>query len=256
MAALLVGMAVAAVLMTAVLPTWRQMVRREREAELIFRGNQYVRAITLFQRKSGPGTLPPDVDTLVNGHFLRKKFKDPITNDDFDLLSPAQAAGGTGAGVQAGRGAPGGQPQTGRGQQPSTTGALIAGQAAGGRGAVGGIIGVASKSKDASIRIYNGRAKYNEWQFIFTQQQAPGAAGPGGAPGQPGGGPNGRGGQGQQPGGFQGGFQGVGGGRQGGPGRGNGPGGQQPPGRGNGPQGPASPFGSSAPSPFAPRTAR
>lgn len=247
MAALLVGMAVVAVLMTAAMPTWRQMVRREREAELIFRGQQYVRAISLFQRKSGPGTLPPDLDTLVNGRFLRKKFKDPITNQDFDLLSPAQSAGGTGAAAGAGA-----QQQAGRGgQQPATTGAVIAGQAAGGRGAVGGVIGVASKSKDASIRIYNGRSKYNEWQFIYVQQQAP-AAGPGGAPGQRGAGPGGRGGPPQGPGGFQ----GVGGGRTGGPGgRGNPQTGPPPAGRG-GPQAPASPFGGAAPSPFAPRSPR
>ena len=30
----------------------------------------------------------------------------------------------------------------------------------------GGVMGVASKSKDTSIRIYNGRTHYNEWQFV------------------------------------------------------------------------------------------
>ncbi|MBS1817739.1 MAG: type II secretion system protein [Acidobacteria bacterium] len=188
MAALLVGMAVAAVLMTAVLPTWRQMIRREQEAELIFRGQQYVRAITLFQRRSGPGVLPPDVDTLVNGRFLRKKFKDPITREDFDLLSPAQAAGGSGAVPGGGRGGssqPGTQPQTSAPAGP-TTGAVIAGQPAGrGGAAAGGIIGVASKSKETSLRIYNGRTHYNEWQFVYLPQQVPGA----GAPGQRGAGP-------------------------------------------------------------------
>lgn len=244
MAALLVGMSVAAVLMTAVLPTWRQMVRRDREEELVFRGQQYVRAITLFQKKSGPGVLPPDLDTLVNGRFLRKKFKDPITNQDFDLLSPSQSAGTTGAsgpGRVEGPPQPGQSAAGGRGQQPFATGALIAGQP-GGRGAQGGIIGVASKSKDTSIRIYNGRTKYNEWQFLFTQQQAPGA----GAPGQRGAGPGGRGGQ--PPQGFQGGFQG-GGGRQGQGtnGRGPAPAGQS---------GPRPPQGAASPSPFAPRAPR
>jgi hypothetical protein len=40
---------------------------------------------------------------------------------------------------------------------------------------------VASKSKDQSIRLYNGRGHYNEWAFIYIQQQQ--AAGAGGAPG-------------------------------------------------------------------------
>ena len=57
-----------------------------------------------------------------------------------------------------------------------------------GAGAAGGIIGVTSKSKDKSIRLYNGRSHYNEWAFIFTQQvQQPGVGGAGiGAPGAPG----------------------------------------------------------------------
>jgi len=190
MAALLVGMSVAAVLMTAAMPVWKQAVRREKEAELVFRGQQYARAIGLFQRRAGPGALPPSVDVLVTGRFLRKKFKDPITGQDFNLLSPSQGAGAGGAGVPV----PGQTPQE---PQPATQpssglggvqppGSVIAAQA-GGRGAVGGIIGVASKSRESSLRIYNGRTRYNEWQFVYTQQtQAPSA--PSGAPqrgGQP-----------------------------------------------------------------------
>ena len=59
----------------------------------------------------------------------------------------------------------------------------------------GGMMGVRSKSKDESIRLYLGRNHYNEWMFIYVgQQQMPG----GGGRGQPGGvgGPGGRGGPG------------------------------------------------------------
>jgi type II secretory pathway pseudopilin PulG len=193
MAVLLVGMSVAAVLMTAVMPVWKQLARREKEEELVFRGQQYVRAIALFQRRSGPGVLPPNVDVLVNGRYLRKKFKDPITNDDFDLLSPVQTTG-QGAQGTAGRGAGGQQPATTAAR--GTTGAVIAPQSgtqAAGRGAVGGIMGVASKSKEESLRVYNGRTHYNEWQFVFVQQaqQAGAPGGPGGAGGR--GTPGGRG---------------------------------------------------------------
>jgi hypothetical protein len=71
---------------------------------------------------------------------------------------------------------------------------------------------VASKSTDVSIRLYNGRNHYNEWQFLATQATLR----PGGTPGapQPGmpggrGGPGGRGPGGMGPGGpgRQGGFQ-------------------------------------------------
>ena len=85
MAALLVGMSVMAVLMGALLPVWTTMAKREKEAELVFRGNQYARAIGLFQRKFA-NTPPPTIDVLVEQRFLRKKYKDPITNDDFQPL--------------------------------------------------------------------------------------------------------------------------------------------------------------------------
>lgn len=239
MAVLLIGMSVAAVLMTVAMPTWRQLVRREKEAELVFRGQQYVRAIGLFQKRSGPGVLPPSLDVLVSGRFLRKKFKDPITNQDFDLLSPVPAAG-----QPAPRGA-GTQPTT----SAPTTGSVIGAQTgtqAGGRGGVGGIMGVASKSKEASLRIFNGRTHYNEWQFVYVAQaQAPGGPQRGGTP--PGGPP--------QRGGTPPGPPPIGGipsgpGRQGqGQGRGTPPQGQQ---GGRGLQ-PGSPFPSPGSSPFTPR---
>ena len=51
MAALLIAMSVMAILLTVALPTWRQTIQREKEEELIFRGNQYSRAISAYQRK-------------------------------------------------------------------------------------------------------------------------------------------------------------------------------------------------------------
>src|SRR3954447_964770 len=119
MAALLVALGVMAILATAAMPVWHQMTQREREAELVFRGNQYVRAIRLFTAKAGPGVLPPNLDVLTQQRYLRKKYKDPITNAEFDLLSPVQATAPT-PGAPAGGG---GTTQAGRGaaaaQQPS-----------------------------------------------------------------------------------------------------------------------------------------
>src|SRR4029077_20400135 len=65
MAALLVSLGVMAVLMTAALPVWRQEMQREKEAELVFRGESYARAIARFQRKMGPGVYPATLDILV-----------------------------------------------------------------------------------------------------------------------------------------------------------------------------------------------
>ena len=214
MAALLVAMSVMAVLMSALLPVWTHLATREKEEELIFRGNQYARAVGLFQRKFA-NTPPPTLDVLVEQRFLRKKYKDPITNQDFQPLYANQAMPTSPGGPSVPQ-APG-QQQSASSQarqlvQPQTqTRQLQAGFGSTGAAGAGGIVGVTSKSTDTSIKVYNGRTKYNEWAFVYVQtSQRPG--GPGGAtPGMPGGpqnqrsGPPGQGQQpfGQQPGGRQ-----------------------------------------------------
>ena len=183
MAALLVAMSVMAVLMSALLPVWSHMATREKEEELIFRGKQYARAIGLFQRKFA-NTPPPTIDILVEQRFLRKKYKDPITNDDFQPLYANQAM------IQP----PGGGPAAQRPGQAATLSTAAqqtvqAGFNSTGMTAQGGVIGVTSKSKDESIKIYNGRTRYNEWAFVYVQTvQRPGQTGvpvPGGPVGRP-----------------------------------------------------------------------
>ena len=237
MAALLVAMSIMAIMFTVVMPVWKQSAQREKEEELVFRGTQYAHAIGLFQRKFA-NAYPPNIDLLVEQRFLRKKFKDPITNDDFAPIAVGQAVPGTQP--QAGqRGATGPTAGGARTQTPAST---QAGGRAGGPGTstsspgqtAGGISGVTSKSKDQSIRLYNGRGHYNEWAFVYIQQQQ--AAGAGGAPGSATPGRGGERGQpGQQPGPFPGGTQpGQPGQRGRGPFGPSGPGGPNGPGRGNG----------------------
>lgn len=161
MAALLVALNLMALMMTVALPVWRHLGQREREAELIFRGQQFQRAIALYERRNGPGTVPPDVDTLIQGRFLRKEFKDPITGEDFVLIR--------------------------QGQDATTTGGT--GQPVGISRALGGIVGVASRSEAESIRVYEGQTAYNEWLFVHTGSPTAGNA--------PGAGRGGRGGRGQ-----------------------------------------------------------
>jgi type II secretory pathway pseudopilin PulG len=197
MAALLVAMAVIAIVLSTTLPVFSTLAKRERETELIFRGQQYARAVTLFQRKYG-NALPPNVDVLLNERFLRKQFKDPITNADFQLIgpgSPELALAATAAPVQAGRGGGqqgGGPPIVQQQQQQQSqmsargvqSNPITQGQAP------GGVLGVVSKSKATSLRIYNNHDKYSEWVFIATQMSvaAGGPTGeqtPGGRGGQP-----------------------------------------------------------------------
>jgi type II secretory pathway pseudopilin PulG len=188
MAALLVAMGVLGIVMSAAMPAWQTAAQREREAELVFRGEQYARAIQLFQRKYA-NTLPPSLEVLINEKFLRRKYLDPITNGEFQLLGAAQAAGAT---ATPGRGQSTPPPpssalnQLGR-QTGGVPGSNSPGRGGQGLGAVGGgIMGVTSKSTEKSLRLYNGRGAYNEWAFVPVQRvNAPGdAAGAAGARGR------------------------------------------------------------------------
>ena len=202
MAALLVAMGVMAIVLSTTMPVYSTMARRERETELIFRGQQYARAVTLFQRKYG-NALPPNLDVLLNERFLRKQFKDPITNDEFQLIgpgSPELAEAANAAPTQAGRGrGQSGGPQLSQMQpQPQVSGRGVQSNPVNTGEAPGGILGVVSKSKATSQRIYNNHDKYNEWVFIATQMStaAGGPTGeqmPGGRGGQPPGGARGDG---------------------------------------------------------------
>ena len=206
MAVLLVAMSVMAIMLTVAMPVWKQMAQREKEHELVFRGQQYARAIGLFERKYA-NTPPPTLDVLTQERFLRKKYKDPITNADFVPISAARSAVSAPGSTQAGRG--GAEPPS----TPDPSGPLPTSAITGGRG---GIMGVTSASKAASIRIYNGASHYNEWRFVYAPPSftpgaggGPGAAVPGGqrggqpgrggppGPGFPG--PNGRGRGGTEP---------------------------------------------------------
>jgi type II secretory pathway pseudopilin PulG len=210
MAALLVGIAVMGVLMSAILPAWKTLVQREREEELVFRGEQYARAVGLFQRKFA-GAFPPSLDVLVQQKFLRRAYKDPVTGEDFQILYQNTAMAIPGQGRLPGAGQPGaagtaslrpGQVAEAPGFAPAMTGPGqgLAGGSSAVAGPRGGIIGVTSKSTKTSLRLYKGRSKYNEWQFVYTQATtqigAPGQARPGmpgGVPGsaRPGGVPGG-----------------------------------------------------------------
>jgi type II secretory pathway pseudopilin PulG len=241
MAALLVAMSVMAIMLSTAMPVYQTVARREREAELIFRGEQYARAIGLFQQKYG-NALPPDVDALIDQRFLRKKYKDPITGGDFQFLGPGSpelaealstppqqtqdALRSRGAGARGtsplGRAQTGGlgaqgvtsplgrtqtsEPGAQAGMQSGFTSVqrggtftpfgagrgaqTAAGQAASAQ-AAGGILAVASKSNQTSMRLYNGKNKYNQWIFMAVQSSLA-AGGPPGLGGQT---PGGRGGR-------------------------------------------------------------
>jgi type II secretory pathway pseudopilin PulG len=202
MAALLVSLAVMMVLMSVAMPVWKTQAQREKEAELIFRGEQIARGINLYMRKMGGASYPPSLDVLVQNRFIRKKYKDPMTENDtslpmnqrgeWDIINAAGGVpgqGGSSPQQPGGRGR-GGAPATGLSAPPSRAGSAptgsqtpsFVGQAA------GGMMGVRSKSKESSFKVYKGTGThYNEWLFLFsTVSNRPGAPGGQAVPGMPG----------------------------------------------------------------------
>lgn len=171
---------------------------REKEEELIFRGEQYQRAIGLFYKKFGryPNTIDELLRTNDRG-FLRREFPDPMSKDGkwrIIGLGPGGALLGSGQNPLG----PQGQPGTGPGPGAGTTTPQPPARETRGRGESGGgsspsgqpaypIAGVASKSTKSSIRVYQGHSGYANWEFIYDPTKDPALVPPGGiqGPGQP-----------------------------------------------------------------------
>jgi len=190
MAGLLVAIAVMGIGLSMAMPTWRTWAQREKEAELIFRGEQYMRAIELYQRRFA-GAYPADIDMLVEQRFLRKAFRDPMTGDQFEILTQASirampiqapAPGMPGVTQQQSGGAT--RVEQDRGVSPTRTPLTEAAAGMNTQGG-GGIIGVVSSSTETSFALRNGRNHYDEWLFVYLPQATqPGLAT--GVPGQSG----------------------------------------------------------------------
>ena len=195
LAVVMVFTSVLLVTLSGAVINWQKAMQREREEELIYRGKQFMRAVELWQRKF-PGTYPTTIDALLstnNARFLRKKWKDPITNsDEWRLLkmnpdgsisgltvipgsSPLGSSnfGGSSSSSSSSSGGPttrgtlgGTTPTTGAGRGQQGAPVSRAGQSAF-NPVLGGIVGVASKSEKESLKSYNGRSKYNEWEFVY-----------------------------------------------------------------------------------------
>ena len=121
---------------------WTTVMKREREAELLFRGGQIRDAIERW-KKPRPGQPPPrpitdlkdlllDPNSLQKIRYLRRLYQDPITGKDWVIV-----------------------------KDPAT-----------------GIIGVASSSEETPLKQggfsepfkdFEGKTKYSDWQFVYRQ---------------------------------------------------------------------------------------
>jgi type II secretory pathway pseudopilin PulG len=201
---LLLFVTILIITMAIVVPQVTFQVKRDREEEMIHRGVQYSRAIRRYVKKFGRyPTRIEDLENTNNLRFLRRRYKDPITGKDFKLLHVGEVqmmpgsglAGATPVSAMPGATALGQQPpqslnqpaqpqaakndenkdenhdQTNGDSQQSDQpkgatnagGDALSGQVFGG----GPIVGVASTSKAQTIREFNHKNHYNQWQFIY-----------------------------------------------------------------------------------------
>ena len=181
---LLIHLIILHIMLALALPQWDAWVQREKELELIWRGEQYVQAIMYYHLKFH--TYPPNIELLVQQHFLRKKYKDPFDPEgEWNVLTPGALAQQQAA-LQQARGM-GSRSAGGESGKKSSTGAR-------GRTAMGGgVIGVVSKDEGESIIVYKNQHQHNLWQFIYIPQRRqvprrgpvrPGRRAPG-SPGKP-----------------------------------------------------------------------
>jgi len=167
---LVMAIAVMAIMMTVALQTVEFQMRREREAELIFRGEQYVEAIRLYKQKYGRHPMRMKELWEANPRVLRQKWTDPITDsEEWGLVFLGQGGRRIGG--------PGGAAR-GRKPTPTPTPVFSRGRERGAGEKVGPIVGVHSVSTDQSIKIYKGRTQYSEWLFVLEEDgQQPGRQG-------------------------------------------------------------------------------
>lgn len=133
---------------------WEQIAQREREAELLFIGHQYRRAIGLYY-DSTPGAVkryPQSLEDLLKDprqpatqRYLRRLYPDPLGGKEWGVV----------------------------------------------KGSDGGVAGVFSLSEEKPVKVagfrvrdaaFEGAQKYADWKFMHTPAAQPGAK-PGAAPG-------------------------------------------------------------------------
>ena len=237
--AILFALTLLIIALGAAAPTAAKAIQRQKEGELIRRGEQYALAIRRFYRKFG--RYPSDLEQLENTNnirFLRRKYVDPITGkDDWQPIQFGQARPPTGFFGEKIT-TTGGMSPSGSGLGPSTigTGFAVSGdnwsststastgqtnsdqsssagkstsptatssggptgtagnplstnQLTGKTFGGGAIVGVSIASQKESMKEFQQKNHYNDWQFVYDPTMDTtlrGGAGAGAATGVPG----------------------------------------------------------------------
>jgi len=124
---------------------WETEITRDLENELIFRARQYVQAIQQFMKKNN-NLFPQNLDILYEKKFLRKRYKDPLSEEGrWNVV-----------------------------MQPSTPGKkmllIVPEELVGNHLNKARIIGVSSTSTAESFREYRKKKNYHEWAFYLGEK--------------------------------------------------------------------------------------
>lgn len=143
------------IMLAAAMPKWSEMIKRDKEEELISRGFQYAEAIRVFQKRYG--RLPTRLDELVKAkpRSIRQLWKDPMTQDgQWELIFQGQ-----GSPIHP----PGLDPNQRSGLPTVTPGMGLDPNLP--KIQAGPIVGVRSRSTDKSLLVFFGHEHYDEWEF-------------------------------------------------------------------------------------------
>jgi type II secretory pathway pseudopilin PulG len=163
------------VMVAKALPTWSNVIQREKEEELIFRGLQYAEAIRVFRQRFNrtPVRLkelleqkPRSIRRLWNNPMAEEARGKPAQGIGWGLVYQGQPV------LQQGEGQPG---PDGRGDQPARSGRPgrdgrpFPGSSSGSgeeEQAVGPIIGVYSKVGSESVKVFCDSESIPQWRFV------------------------------------------------------------------------------------------
>jgi hypothetical protein len=212
MAGLMAGVTIMLILSAVAFQSWSDVIRRDNEAEMIFRAEDLVRAIQRYRKDHG-GMGPMKLEDLMEPgpkgqYYLRRLWKDPLVKDgkwgllhigpggqiidpNAEMDTSGMGGGGLGGGLGGGFGGGLGGDRMGT-RQPQSVSASNLSQGQTARGGLSKsplnpgdpsqleglpIAGVRTLCEDHPFRVHNGLTEYREWLFTYLDlelQAAPG----------------------------------------------------------------------------------
>jgi len=172
MAALMAAIAIMVIFSMVVFQAWEDVLRRDNEAEMIFRGQEIARAIARYRVDFQD--VPRSLEALSKPgprgqYYLRMRYTDPLVPDgNWGLLFDGPDGNLVDPGSQISQDRLLGFAGDDRLQELSRQRELAPGPRENrGAAAIGRVAGVRTLSSDPPFRVYKGFTEYAQWQFTY-----------------------------------------------------------------------------------------